>query len=460
MAVAVHSKKLNRITNITALLLLVAFCLLELVMFRQSRLFREYAVAFLSIQWLLLACFTLWCGTFLFLAFRWKDLPLIGLLIIAIAAYFLGTAEWLGRDVLVLLFGLTLGKGTQFLLKSGKRIVETGNQLNAEDRALSIEFRNLNSELQIFLDGLVVMLALASWWHLDMTDNYYSGPRWMGLWDNPNIYGMLMGAGVMLAIGLLPQNLKSEKHKTASGESGKWKLFFAIIKFASGNMQSTILLVAVALMGVGLMMSYSRGAWLGTTIGLLYLAWAYGKFKWRLVLTVIAVAATAVVFFWGSTLDSAPWYVKRADLGRPSAQNRTAAWRAGLKIMRDHPLGVGWNNAVKIYGEKYSPPEGGPGALTTNDYLMLGTELGIAALICFVAYCALALRGKCRIENETGRIQAACRAGAIVLLVAFWFDGGLFNLPTAAVFWVLLELGAARGGKVDRRELMVDRPKT
>jgi hypothetical protein len=30
----------------------------------------------------------------------------------------------------------------------------------------------------------------------------------------------------------------------------------------------------------------------------------------------------------------------------------------------------------------------------------------------------------------------------LVLLVAFWFDGGLFDLPPAAVFWVLLELGA------------------
>jgi hypothetical protein len=37
----------------------------------------------------------------------------------------------------------------------------------------------------------------------------------------------------------------------------------------------------------------------------------------------------------------------------------------------------------------------------------------------------------------------------LVFVVAFWFDGGLFKLPTAALFWVLLELGAARGGKVD-----------
>ena len=29
----------------------------------------------------------------------------------------------------------------------------------------------------------------------------------------------------------------------------------------------------------------------------------------------------------------------------------------------------------------------------------------------------------------------------MVLLVGFWFDGGLFKLATGAMFWVLLELG-------------------
>jgi predicted phage tail protein len=39
--------------------------------------------------------------------------------------------------------------------------------------------------------------------------------------------------------------------------------------------------------------------------------------------------------------------------------------------------------------------------------------------------------------------QTACRAGALALLVAFWFDGGLFTLATASVFWILLELGTS-----------------
>ena len=61
-----------------------------------------------------------------------------------------------------------------------------------------------------FLIGLVIMLAFSSWWHLDTSNNPYHGPRWMGLWYNPNDYGMLMGAGLTLAIGLRA-GIKNEK---------------------------------------------------------------------------------------------------------------------------------------------------------------------------------------------------------------------------------------------------------
>ena len=125
-------------------------------------------------------------------------------------------------------------------------------------------------------------------------------------------------------------------------------------------------------------------------------------------------------------------------------------------MMRDHPLGVGWNKAVETYDSDYSPPKGGAAALTMNSYLMLGTELGLPGLLCFVAYVGLALKQKSEVRShESESLQqignrkseignrTACRAGAIVLLVAFWFDGGLFALPTASVFWILLELGTS-----------------
>jgi hypothetical protein len=401
-------------SKIMLALALVFICLFEFTLNRQSETFREYAVAFLSLQSLvLLACLAVWCGTFLFLTFSLNDVLLIGLFFIAIASYFIGTTARPAMDALTLLFGVTLGKGAQFLFKGGTRKAESG----------------------IFLVGLVALLAFSSWWHLDMSANFYHGPRWMGLWNNPNIYGMLMSAGLVLAVGLLAARGKRM-------ENGGWKM-------------AGLLFIAAGVMAVGLLFSYSRGSWLGAAIGLLYLAWSYHKLRWRYVLSGVAVVAAVVFFFWSATPDDAPWYVKRLDLGRPSAQHRVSAWHGALQMMWDHPFGVGWNNAITVYEKNYSPPENGAAAITTNDYLMLGTQLGWPGLICFVTYVGLALKTQSRkqkaetlekIENRKSEIgnQMACRAGALTLLVAFWFDGGLFTLATAAVFWVLLELGVER----------------
>jgi len=401
------------------------------ILHRQSDAFCEFEVALLSLHWMLLFCLAVWCVFFLFLTFSLKDLPLIGLLLIALASYFIGYApSWRGMDAIVFFAGVTLGKGASLFL-SGSSRRESALTKNPESDQSGL------TSAAAFLIGLVMLLTFSSWWHLDMTNNFYNGPRWMGLWNSPNIYGILMEAGVVLAIGLLAANAKLK------------------IKNAKTNW---FLGIAVFMLGVGLVMSYSRGAWVGTAVGLLYLSWCYGKLKWRWVLPGFFVAAAVVVVFWHSTSDNGPWYLKRLDFSRPSAQHRVSAWRGAVRMMRDHPLGVGWNHAVATYEKNYSPPADGAAAIITNDYLMLGTQLGIAALLCFVTYCALCLRGKGRMENEEGRIQAACCAGALALLVAFWFDGGLFDLPTTVVFWVLLELGAER--KVDRGELMVDRPKT
>jgi O-antigen ligase len=459
-----------------AFLLTIVFpCLFVFMLHRQSDAFREFEVALLSLHWMLLFCLAVWCGSFIFLTFSLKDLPLIGLLLIALAVYFIGYApSWRGMEAIVLLAGVTLGKSAFVLLRRD----EGGN--NSEIRSSEFGIRN-------FLIGLVWLLAFASWWHLDMTNNFYHGPRWMGLWNNPNIYGMLMGAGVILAIGLL------------AGVRNITRAF-------SRRLLPAILLIAVGMMAVGLLFSYSRGAWLGTGIGLLYLAKAHGKFKWRFVLPGVFVVAAGVCLFWHSTADTGPWYLKRMDLSRPSAQHRVAAWRGAVQMMWDHPLGVGWNKAVETYEKNYSPPENGVAAIMTNDYLMLGTQLGWPGLICFVAYVALCLGApasprqvRCKAEpagetpalrcayragvrscdalvaesegdasspglaasqtallttsrdggvattlgDEASQLRCAYRAGALAMLVAFWFDGGLFDLPTAVTFWILLELGTS-----------------
>ena len=177
-----------------------------------------------------------------------------------------------------------------------------------------------------------------------------------------------------------------------------------------------------------------------------------------------SVLATVIAFSWNATPDDAPWYIKRMDFGRPSAQHRVAAWKAGVEMVRDHPFGFGWNKAVENYEKDYFPPENGGSAIIMNSYLILGVELGLLGLLCFVMYIGLCFwqgsraRSSPRSTNSiarSGEILAAsandmsvqcsaCLSAALVFVVAFWFDGGLFDLPTATTFWILLELGAGQ----------------
>jgi hypothetical protein len=321
-----QNKMLLRLIKVGLQLAIVAVCLFGYVLNSQSGIFYEIQTGLLSLKWMLLVCLAVWSGTFLLLDFSLNDLPLLGLLLIAISAYFISYgASWQATDAIILLAGVTLGKGARVLLR-----LKAKGEMHENMPEFSIQ----HSAFSIFLIGLVLLLAFSSWWHLDMANNFYHGPHWMGLWDNPNDYGMLMGAGGVLAIGLLAQNLKSEKLKAEIGEkraeTGKRKLL-QILKAESKKQKLLVvfLLIAAGMMGVGLLFSYSRGAWLGTAVGLLYLAKAHGKFKWRFVLPGFLVVAAVVFCFWHSTADTGPWYLKRMDLSRPSAQHRVAAWRGG-----------------------------------------------------------------------------------------------------------------------------------
>jgi hypothetical protein len=427
---------MRRMRSILFLAILV-LCLFSSLFSAQSVVFQKFEFVLFQLSWFLLSCvLVLFCFISL-LTFCTDDFPLIGFLLISSGVYVLVCIPKSAADLIVLLFSITLGRGAGILLR--------GEGFRSKEK----NFMDLRSGIKGFSVGLLTLLAFSSFWHLDTAANLYQGPRWVGLWDNPNLYGTLMSVGAVLAVGLLAesQRLKSGKENRHSefGARKSFLYFFTTKRMlpenASGARGTLVfLLIATFATGAGLVCSYSRGGWLGAGIALLYLARSYGKLKWPYVLPVVAVLAAVFLFLWNNTPETAPWYFKRLDLGRPSAQHRLSAWRAGFQMMWDHPFGVGWNRTVAVFQEDYSPPDGGAVAITTNDYLMLGTQLGIPGLICFVTYTALCFR---KIEPQAAEFgsKMACRAAALAMLVEFWFDGGLFKLPTASVFWVLLELG-------------------
>jgi O-antigen ligase len=335
---------------------------------------------------------------------------------------------------------------------------------------------------------LIILLALTSVWKGDSGhfSEYYGSPRWLGPWNNPNIFGLFMGTGITLAAGMGMRKWKIEeggaKMIDMGWKSQVWKYFCALLCF-----------FAAFLMARGLLHSYSRGAWIATFCGLCYLFWSYATHltptltprraggegeslscnscvsclkKNRPFLFMVLISAILLVFWHFRQTEWRPARrafssVKLIDF---SWRNRIAALEGALQITAENPwFGVGWNQPKPLYEHYYLPPklaEGG--AIGMNDYLMLGATLGIPTLFCFGMYLWLSLTRKSAVGGrqdgypvlEIGHWtldwpKTACRAGVIVLIVGFWFDGGLFKLATASTFWILLGLGSIRNHETD-----------
>ncbi|HLX72688.1 MAG TPA: O-antigen ligase family protein [Verrucomicrobiae bacterium] len=377
------------------------------------------------------------------------DLLLVVLLVIASIAYYLHYETAVGAGQSLIFF-------TSVALGTAVRVYNTRPPCSY--RSGSVQSRIVAS--------LILALVIACAFHPDkiLVFNYVERSRWTGPWDNPNIYGLLMGVGAVLSFGFV-----------ASGCFGE--------KFWFCGFWLRVLLPSLAMIvcGIGLFESYSRGAWVSTVVGVGYLIFRISKMQnnsnsprrgltppalrvWRNWLA-LAVVAVAVLCFWQFRFTE--WRPARrvfsiANINDFSWRNRVTAWEGAVRMMIDRPFfGFGWGKAEDVYQKEYCPPQLESGlAIQMNDYFMLGISAGVPALICFLVYVALSLRRPRTDMDGHGQtraldwLQAVCGAGAIVLLVGFWFDGGLFKLATGSVFWILLELGKTEPGMgTNKREL-------
>jgi O-antigen ligase len=309
---------------------------------------------------------------------------------------------------------------------------------------------------------LVILLAAVSARTTSFNELEYNNfMRWTGLWESPNLAGLLMGTGLTLeagiVFGVVIEKTKRPIDRMWSGDFKENAILF--LCFISG-----------ASMERALLLSYSRGAWVATACGLAYLLVGArhemndrgikNKFatnttrRWlrnNIVPCLIISISLVVIYFWHFRQTDFS-FVRRAfsifNENDFSWRNRVSAWEGSLQMTAEHPwLGTGWNQPETLYQSYYLGPKLiESAAIEMNDHLMLGATIGIFALFCFELCFWLSITQKIKIMRQDARytlhwLQTICRAGAIVLLVGFWFDGGLFKLVTASIFWILLELG-------------------
>lgn len=334
----------------------------------------------------------------------------------------------------VLLAGIVFGKAVALWVAGGikfRHLTPVLSPLEAE--------RESTRRANWLIGWLVVLLVVAAWYQQSeagMRFFYHGVPRWCGAWDNPNLYGLLMGVGAVLAFGMGLRGWRMEGHG--------WKRNLSVVVFFA----------CAAICAYGLFKSYSRGAWLSVVIALLFFSrhaslvtrhaplTVWLKKNWTALL--VLSFSLAVAGFWQLRFTEFLPAQRIASVGNPndfSWRNRVTAWQGAARMLLARPLaGFGWGEAEAAYAKDYCPAATKEtAAIQMNDYLMLGISAGMPAMLCFAGYVALTFRKK------TGTGRTCCptllyRAGMVVLLIGFWFDGGLFKLPVAAVFWTLLEL--------------------
>lgn len=235
--------------------------------------------------------------------------------------------------------------------------------------------------------------------HFTVLGRFY---RAYGTFEQPNPFGGYMNLTAMLALGTLWGLLVAVFRKRGRpGESAVWRPFWRWLAFA---------LLCAGAASLSVVLSWSRGAWLGFLAGAAVLALFSTRRVWLgLLLMLGAVTALSLFLFFASAAGFGPAQAVVARLGgfrseftlgdvrgvpvndeNYSVLERLAHWQAATNMARDDLwTGVGFGNYEAAYPE-YALVKF-PAALghAHNYYLNLLAEIGVPGLLAYLFFWAV-----------------------------------------------------------------------
>lgn len=194
--------------------------------------------------------------------------------------------------------------------------------------------------------------------------------------------------------------------------------------------------ILLTLVAVGL--AASRGGFLALVVAL-------GFFWWRSPRRLRNLALVAVVLVPLAALapDSAFHRLVKPDYSDQEAvQNRLVVWRAGLKIIEEHPLsGIGLGN-FKAMVEHFEHSGLRVESLAHNTYIQLAADLGLPGLVLFLALFIVAFRLAGRAARQAGEGTLLWLAGNGIQAALLGCAVGVCFLSAEAqkLIWLMLAL--------------------
>ena len=207
--------------------------------------------------------------------------------------------------------------------------------------------------------------------------------------------------------------------------------------------RSRLFFLSLPVLGVALVFTFVRGAWLGTAIGLLYLAFR----RHKVLVYGVPLVVVAFLFVPGGSFSTSAF-------DPASLNERTTGWQRRMDVLFEAPLGLG-TGATGAARERAELQEAGfersglkwPEAATRdyqpdNWYVKVAFELGVLGLwlwiVLMVSMLVWSRRVEARVEGHDRDLVVAfgafLLAAMVVSLVSTFFE----IAPMDGYFWMLV----------------------
>ncbi len=215
-----------------------------------------------------------------------------------------------------------------------------------------------------------------------------------------------------------------------------------------------ILLAAIALLVLAL--TLSRGAWVGLAAGAVaYTALSRPRVTWRgVAVALVAAGIFLLPLFTPMGAGLLTRLRQVADTRAETTQTRLQMWRAGLRMLADHPVtGVGTDAFVAAY-PRYRAPESWQAEWATlatkahDELIQIGATQGGIGLLAALLVVAFAARALLRVSRAADP-GASREAAAVGAALAAWGVSDLASftvVATGSLAAALAGWAAARAG--------------
>jgi O-antigen ligase len=231
--------------------------------------------------------------------------------------------------------------------------------------------------------------------HFEILNGFY---RAYGTFEQPNPYGGFMAMMALLAVGTAVGGWSfGQRKEKADGEGSRQDVEH---QPRSSVLYVVFLLLCAAACGVAVVLSWSRGAWLGfaaggaifalfwprqRSIGVLLVVGGFIAFLLALQLGLVPVTFADRFLSFGEDLQFGD--VRGADINDANyaVLERLAHWQSALDMANDHPwLGVGFGNYEAAYAEYALINWPYPLGHAHNYYLNILAETGIVGTLAYL----------------------------------------------------------------------------